>query len=68
MSLTKTSALILSAAAIGVLTVGTANAKGPYNKHASATHATQSTLSDNNAPVASLSAREFFERISGNSR
>lgn len=68
MSLTSTSALILSAAAIGVLTVGTANARVAYNKHASATHATQNTLSDNNAPIASLNAREFFERISGNSR
>jgi len=45
-----------------------ANATVAYKKHASATHATQSTLSDNNAPIASLSAREFFERISGNSR
>jgi hypothetical protein len=63
MSITKISSVAITAVTALVLSSGIA-AAGSYDTQ----HRTmvRSSVPDNNAPISSLSAREFFERVQNN--
>jgi hypothetical protein len=63
MSITKISSVAITAVTALALSSGIALAKSNVINHSTMV---QSSVPDNNAPISSLSAREFFERVQNN--